>query len=261
MLAFEDMEYVIMEAGLGGEYDATAVFQKSLTLVTPIDMDHEAFLGSTIKEIATTKLNAVQNTAIIARQVHNEVYELSSLLASQKELKIYKIDEFLDEEDSDKISKISKSLSLPEYLVNNLSLSIAALNFYKIPYMKENFVDSKLFGRLTRFKPNVLLDVGHNALAAKAILNALKGKKYILVYNSYKDKNYKEIFSILKPIIKRVEIIAVSDVRIEKSSLLKESLANLEIQHRNFSEIEDLQEYLVFGSFSVVEEFLRSHHE
>ena len=45
MLAFEGFEYVVLEAGLGGEYDATAVFGSDLTLITPISLDHEAFLG------------------------------------------------------------------------------------------------------------------------------------------------------------------------------------------------------------------------
>ena len=176
-------------------------------------------------------------------------------------MKIYAVDECLAQDDLSKISLITKNLSLPLYLINNLSLSIAALNFFKIPYRQENFQNSKLFGRLTRFKSNILLDVGHNTLAAKAIFNALKGKKYILVYNSYKDKNYKEIFSILKPIINYVEIIRVEDNRIEKYSLLQKSLDNLDIEYRDFSEIQESQEYLVFGSFSVVEAFLRSQGE
>lgn len=58
MIAFGECEYIVMEAGLGGEFDATAVFPKCLTIVTPIALDHEAFLGSNIQEIATTKLNA-----------------------------------------------------------------------------------------------------------------------------------------------------------------------------------------------------------
>jgi len=261
MLIFKDTEYVVMEAGLGGEHDATAVFAKVLTLVTPIDIDHEAFLGSTIQAIATTKLNAVQNSAILAKQTHKDVYECASLIASQKELEIFRVDDFLNQEDSSKILAISKNLSLPEYLINNLSLSIAALNFLKISYSVENFHNSKLFGRLTQYKSNILLDVGHNTLAAKAIVNALKGKKYILVYNSYKDKNYKEIFAILKPIIKYVELIAVDDKRIEKSSFLEKSLADLDIKYNNFTKTQESEEYLVFGSFSVVEAFLRSHSE
>lgn len=43
MIVFKECDYVVMEAGLGGEHDATAVFEKILTLVTPIAYDHEAF--------------------------------------------------------------------------------------------------------------------------------------------------------------------------------------------------------------------------
>jgi dihydrofolate synthase/folylpolyglutamate synthase len=69
MLLYSDKsEYVILEAGLGGEYDATSVFDNVLTLVTPIDIDHEAFLGDTIEAIAQTKLNAIKKTAIVAKQ-------------------------------------------------------------------------------------------------------------------------------------------------------------------------------------------------
>ena len=50
ILVFKECEFVVIEAGLGGEYDATAVFPKIATLVTPISYDHEAFLGSTIKD-------------------------------------------------------------------------------------------------------------------------------------------------------------------------------------------------------------------
>ena len=261
MLVFQGLEYVVLEAGLGGEHDATAVFNKSLTLVTPIDIDHEAFLGLTIKSIATTKLNAIQNYAILAEQVHAEVYEIASSIAFNKELIISKVTTYIDEKDRNIISNIALELGLPEYLIDNLTLSVSALNFLKIPYKKENFADSKLFGRLSRFKPNILIDVGHNTLAAKAILNALKRKKYILVYNSYKDKNYTEIFAILKPIIKHVEIISVSDTRIEESSLLQKSLADLDIKYKNFTNINESQEYLVFGSFSVIEEFLKVYDE
>ena len=261
MLLFEGLEYVVLEAGLGGEHDATAVFDKSLTLVTPIDRDHEAFLGSSIKSIVTTKLNAIQNYAIIAKQSHIEVYDIANDLAKEKSLKISKVDDAVDKQDYEKIYTITKDLALSEYLVENLTLSIAALKFFKISYKPENFHNSKLFGRLTQFKPNVLIDVGHNTLAANAILNTLKGKKYILVYNSYKDKNYKEIFSILKPIIKHVEIIIVNESRIEKRTLIEDALLNLEIDYKTFNAIQESEEYLVFGSFSVVEEFLRAHNE
>ncbi len=257
---FENLDYIVLEAGLGGENDATTVFDKSLTLITPIAIDHEAFLGNTIVEIATTKLKAVQNRAIIAKQKFSDVYRVAEKLSTSN-IKMQDLEVFLDERDYVKIENISKELELVPYLKKNLMLSIAALKFLNIDYDERSFQNSKLFGRLTAFKENILLDVGHNTLAAKSILSALSGKKYVLIYNSYSDKNYKEILDILKPITKKIEIIDIKDSRIETAELLKGAITHLDIEFSSYNSIESSENYLVFGSFKVVEEFLRSYHE
>ena len=253
MLIYKDLEYIILEAGLGGEHDATAVFDNILTLVTPIAIDHEAFLGNTVKSIATTKLNAVQKMAIFAQQPNKEVYDV----ADELQIKYKKVSPFIDKEDEKKVEELSKELSLPSYLKNNLSLAISALKYLKIDYKTKNLLESKLFGRLSMINSNILLDVGHNILAAEAILDTLSGTKYILIYNSYKDKAYKEILTILKPIIEHVEIIDIDDERIEKKDKLENTLKKLNIVYNSFEAIDKNNKYLVFGSFSVVENFLR----
>ncbi len=256
MLLFRGCDYVVLEAGLGGEHDATAVFEKELTLVTPIDIDHEAFLGSTIREIAQTKLNAIQKNAIIAPQKYKEVGQIALTMGEDKN--IYQTKDLLSQDDFQKIEQISSTLHLAEYLQQNLMLSIAALKFLKVEYGVEDFYNAKLFGRLSYIGENIIVDVGHNTLAASSVQNALKGKKYILVYNSYKDKNYREILSILKPLIKHVEIIDVYDVRVESQEILKQTLTELSIDFCRFEGVKEDAKYLVFGSFSVVEAFLNT---
>lgn len=259
MIIFKKCDYVVMEAGLGGEFDATAVFAKCLTLVTPIGCDHEAFLGSSIESIAATKLNAIQNSAILAVQNYDEVYKIADKLKTEKSLNIKKVTEFIDEKDSQKIEQIAKKLSLVPYLRDNLSVSIAALNFLGLKYEIENFLAAPLFGRVTKISENIIVDVGHNALAAQGIVEALKGQRFRLVYNSYKDKDYHEILLILKPIILSVEIIEIENPRVEELEKIQRALDELDIAHTIFKEIKKEQNYLVFGSFSVVEEFLRSY--
>jgi len=256
VIIFSECEFVVMEAGLGGEHDATAVFPKILTLVAPIAYDHEAFLGTDIKQIATTKLNAIQNNAIIANQAFSEVYEVAKSLIGKN---IARVDELLDENDRKNILAISKEMLLAPYLVQNLSLSVAALKFLGVSYKVDDFKNAKLFGRLSPVAKNVLVDVGHNALAALSIAEALAGKKFTLIYNSYKDKNYKEILLILKPIISSVEIIEVVNQRVEEMQKIQNALDDLNIKHTIFKEIKEEQNYLVFGSFSVAEKFLKEH--
>lgn len=133
------------------------------------------------------------------------------------------------------------------------------MKFLGVKYKTDDFKNARLFGRLSRVAKNVLVDVGHNALGASSIAEALAGEKFTLIYNSYRDKNYKEILSILKPIVLDVEIIEVVNQRVEEIEKIQNALDELGIKHTIFKEIKEEQNYLVFGSFSVVEKFLKEH--
>jgi dihydrofolate synthase/folylpolyglutamate synthase len=67
MLAFErrGVDLAIMEAGLGGRYDATTVFSPRVTLFTPIDMDHVKILGPTLADIARDKAGAMHPGSLV----------------------------------------------------------------------------------------------------------------------------------------------------------------------------------------------------
>ena len=260
MIAFGECDYVVLEAGLGGEYDATAVFPNVLTLFTPIDFDHTAFLGETIEAIAATKLNAMQKSAVIGLQKHCEVYEIAAKLALQKDVELT----FLKDQDSqfwDKISVISETMHLPKYLSDNLALAACALKKLGFEFNADDFKDALLFGRLTQIAPNILLDVGHNVLAAQAIAKTLQGQKFTLIYNTYKDKDFKAILTHLMPIIQEVELLYVSDSRIVERSLLVQTLQELKLTCKAYEAIQKEKNYLVFGSFSVAEAFLKGWHQ
>ena len=261
MLMFNGCDYIVLEAGLGGVHDATAVFAKRATLVTPIDYDHQSFLGTEIEDIANEKLQAVQNNAIIAKQKHEAVYNVADAIMAANNVKIVKLDAYISADDKVKIAQISKKLSLAHYLEQNLSLSIACLNFLGLSYSVKHFENSKLFGRLTQYKKNIIIDVGHNPLAAESIVEALEGGNYTLIYNTYKDKEYKKTLQILKPIVSDVEIIDINLQRIEVTEQLQNTLTDLEIKYQTFQEIDESKNYLVFGSFSVVEAFLKVDSE
>lgn len=65
VLAFERMgvRAAVMEAGLGGRYDATNVYEPDVTLFTPIGLDHQAVLGTTLADIARDKAGAMRAKA------------------------------------------------------------------------------------------------------------------------------------------------------------------------------------------------------
>ncbi|RUM64215.1 MAG: bifunctional folylpolyglutamate synthase/dihydrofolate synthase [Sulfurospirillum sp.] len=255
---FEKCDFIVMEAGLGGEYDATAVFPKDLTLVTPIGIDHEAFLGDTIEKIAKTKLNAIDKFAILGKQ-EKPVYKIAREYARKKGIEFFRYTYFYTKDELARARRTIRNLSLPPFFVDNLLLGLSAAKFFGFEITWSKMSDVTLFGRMQKISDHITIDVGHNPLAAKVIAQSYKNRKIVLVYNSYNDKDYQKILEILKPIIKRVEILPIYNQRIEAQDQLEETIASLDIPYREFEGIDDRESYLVFGSFAVAEEFLKHY--
>ena len=258
LLAFvlsDGLDYLVLEAGLGGEFDATNVAPSDLSLISTIDLDHQSFLGNTVKEIARTKMRSVDNKMIIGYQLHDEVYEVSKLV--KKELK-EEFDMDILIQSVKEFDKYSLNKKFANYLKTNLHLVIEVLKELNIELDLKIFDKVKLFGRCEKIAKNITIDVGHNALAAKVLLKEFENKKITLIYNSYADKDYKQVLSILKPIIKKIIIIDIKDKRIVEKNNLLDICQTLNIIVSSEKEIKKDEEYLVFGSFLVVEKFIKN---
>ncbi|MFQ6553693.1 bifunctional folylpolyglutamate synthase/dihydrofolate synthase [Aestuariibius insulae] len=72
LLAFSrtQADYTLLEVGLGGRLDATNVLTPRLSIITPVALDHQHFLGDTIEEIAGEKAGILKQNipAVIAPQ-------------------------------------------------------------------------------------------------------------------------------------------------------------------------------------------------
>jgi dihydrofolate synthase/folylpolyglutamate synthase len=72
------------------------------------------------------------------------------------------------------------------------------------------------------------------------------------------DKDYEEVLRILKPKVKRVEIIKIDAQRATILDDIENALDNIALPYSYFqNKIDNNESYLVFGSFYVVEEFLK----
>lgn len=79
-------DVVILEVGLGGRFDATNVIKKpAVSLIMPIDYDHEMFLGNTIAQIAFEKGGIIKPAVpvIIGKQDHDETLSILTTLADK----------------------------------------------------------------------------------------------------------------------------------------------------------------------------------
>jgi dihydrofolate synthase/folylpolyglutamate synthase len=253
-MVFENCDLMVLEAGLGGEFDATNVCGKALSVITPIGIDHQAFLGESIEAIAGTKIRSIQKQVLLAPQVYDEVLNIAEKIAKEKGAKLY-IHKALSQGIRE-LEVIAKEKSWGDYLLDNASVALQALDILDISYHIDDLRTLELFGRFYPLTKNIRIDVGHNPLAAKAIEKALD-KKVILIYNSLDDKDYEAVLQTLKPKVKHVAILPIHSQRATTLSEIEKAIKKVGINYSYFdSKIDKNEHYLVFGSFYVVEEFL-----
>jgi dihydrofolate synthase/folylpolyglutamate synthase len=251
-VVFENCDLMVLEAGLGGEFDATNVCNKELSIITPIGIDHQAFLGKTIEEIASTKIRSIQKQVLLAPQVFDEVLEVAKKIADEKEAILRQA-----QEPSVELAELVEAKGWAEYLVTNTAVALQALDILNISYDINDLKSLELFGRFYALTDNIRIDVGHNPLAARAIEKALD-KKVVLIYNSLDDKDYAEVLRSLKPKVKRVEIIKIHSQRATTLEEIEKALKEVGLEYSYFeNNIDEDENYLVFGSFYVVEAFLK----
>ncbi|CAA6806350.1 MAG: Dihydrofolate synthase (EC @ Folylpolyglutamate synthase (EC [uncultured Sulfurovum sp.] len=262
LVAMESLEVIVLEAGLGGEFDATNVCSKILSVITPIGLDHQDFLGETIEEIATTKMNSIDKEFVLALQTHDEVYAVSEKIIKKKKAKCHDVKTFQETypTEYEEAKVLTEKLAWSDYLFENTLLALYALKKANLTHTIGDLEKVKLFGRFHRILPNVIIDVGHNLLATKAIIKALKKEeKWILVYNALNDKDYVSILKAFRPYVTSVEIMELKTARALEKNLLEEALRTLNISYRDFDVINPKKHYLVFGSFYVIESFLNKN--
>ncbi len=261
MLA-KDCDYLVLEAGLGGEFDSTNALEKTLSVFTPIDYDHKEFLGDSLESIATTKLKAMGPLNIIAPQ-QELVLNIAQKIAKDKHAQLIVVQNEISQE----VKAYIERYHLAHFLAMNLEVALKAFETL-LPCNKQevlkNLKPLNLIGRCELLSPNILIDVGHNPHSAKALKEEIKrvfNTKIILIYNCYQDKDAFLVLEILKPVIKKVLILELHNERIIQLEKLKGILETLGLEYALFEDVEENENYLVYGSFLVANAFYERYQK
>jgi dihydrofolate synthase/folylpolyglutamate synthase len=85
-LARRGAQVVVVEAGLGGRYDATNVIDSTVAVLTNIGLEHTRWLGPTVRDIATEKLAVLGEGSILAlgSQLQPEVLEVARAVVAER---------------------------------------------------------------------------------------------------------------------------------------------------------------------------------
>ena len=194
-------DYLLLETGLGGRLDATNIIEKPLiTIITPISIDHQDFLGKTIKEIASEKAGILKKhvPAIIGPQekeallvIEDRARKLESpLIKWGTDFIAYEQNGNLVYEDGHGLLDLPMPFLEGDHQIINAGVAIAALrhvpeNTISQKYIAEGLLNVKWPARLERLKKGTLnnlmldgselwLDGGHNISAANVISKAMK---------------------------------------------------------------------------------------
>ena len=120
---FRECDYVIFEAGMGSRYDATGVFDKSLSLFTPIGLDHTAFLGENIEAIAQTKFYKPAKFALMNDFMDFRAVKIGREVAKEFGSNLLFAHEILDDNDKNALDKYSREFALADFMRSNLTLA------------------------------------------------------------------------------------------------------------------------------------------
>ena len=80
-----EVDYAVVEVGLGGRLDATNIIRPQLSVITNIGLDHTEFLGDSLAEIAFEKAGIIkENTTVVIGETTNETRPVFEEKASEE---------------------------------------------------------------------------------------------------------------------------------------------------------------------------------
>ena len=219
----QDLDYIILETGLGGRKDATnSVLKKTLSVITKIGLDHTEYLGDTISLIAAEKAGIIKNEIpVVFWDGEDESATVFRQIAEAENSTCYsakKSDIFVNSHTGQGIDfsigceyyrydRLSIGM-VGKYQVENAALAVLALYVLNDSRIKESDLENGLKeafwpGRMEQLSPQIYIDGAHNVDGIKAFVDAVRsipaneGDTRSLLFSVVSDKEYEEMVRLL----------------------------------------------------------------
>lgn len=220
------VERVALEVGLGGRLDATNVVTPELCVITPVDIDHQRFLGDTIEQIAAEKAGILKPgvPAVFSRQdpraaavLDERARELGIAVTRTSE---QRVEDISIGPDGSSFLLAGTEIRVPlagEHQIENALTAAVALRRLGCPV--DGIAEARWPGRLERVatRPPIILDGAHNIAGVHALVAYMRrffaGRRIWIVFGAMGDKNPAESAVILFPVAHRVIATSAENVR------------------------------------------------
>lgn len=252
----KDVDFAIMEVGMGGRVDATNVMKKSIPVFAHISLDHANILGDTVGKIAREKGGIIkENSNVFSYPQDQKAKEELQKICRKKnsifnefkenEIEILSSDEFGSKFNFRDYKNVEISL-VGEHQVYNASLALMVLDSLKEKYnlndekIKLGIKKAKNLGRIECLSKNplIVIDGSHNLDSIEKLVENIKKFKYnklILGFSLLKDKDHLNI-------LKKVENIADKIVLTEIDN---ERFTDVESLYSEFEKISDKEVFAI----------------
>ncbi|MFB3776188.1 MAG: folylpolyglutamate synthase/dihydrofolate synthase family protein [Bryobacteraceae bacterium] len=243
-LLFRDLgaDVVVLEVGLGGRLDATNVVSPRLSVLTPIDYDHEAHLGKSLEAIASEKAGIIKpgapvvtgpQPAVVQAVIEARAAEVGAPVFSLSEWKAENLELDACGSRFTAIGPGRYRIECPlagEHQVSNALTAVAALHALQTPAqaVEEGIRATRWPGRLERVsrQPEVILDGAHNPAGALALARHIQrfygGRRVWLIYGAMRDKAVAEAAGILFPAASEVILTAPDHPRAVRPEAIRD---------------------------------------
>ncbi|MFM8655537.1 MAG: bifunctional folylpolyglutamate synthase/dihydrofolate synthase, partial [Chthoniobacterales bacterium] len=205
-------EIVVWETGMGGRLDATNVVTPLVSVITPIGLDHQKWLGSTIAEIAGEKAGIIKSgvPVVCATQREEALAVIRAAAKSQSS-------SFLEV-----TAPYAGPVGLPGVHQQwNAAVALAALDAANLipdeSACTRGLAAVRWPARFQRIGDNLVIDVAHNVSAAEALVatwrEAFGQRKARLVFGALRDKNPADLLSVMRAIADEIVLVPVNSDR------------------------------------------------
>ncbi len=189
----EKVDVAVLEAGLGGRYDATNVFEPDLTVFTPLALDHCRVLGRSLEDIAADKAGAIKNSPVVSAPQEPGVEKILRRAARKKGM------DFFPGHGAGEGNYLDGNYRLAEMAWGVFTAGKGA-EFSPVEGGRRKDV---LPGRLHRVcrSPQIILDGAHNPHALDSLFHILKESGMcpeIIVFSCFADKDVSGMCAVLE---------------------------------------------------------------
>ncbi len=241
-----NVDFAILETGMGGRLDSTNVVNPVLSVITNIGMDHNQFLGNTIQEIAGEKAGIIKSgKPVIAGKMRPEALEVIKAKAQTLKAPLHLTDVSLSSSFSTDLKGI--------YQQENIATAITAISvLQKLNFpidelhiesgLRNVIRNTHLQGRWQTLSdsPKTICDVGHNADGMRMVvdqLHATPHKHLHFVLGMTADKDLTEVLALL-PKNATYYFCAANIPRALNAEKLKELAATEDLTGLTYSSVE-----------------------